>query len=157
MACWILPVVARFPMVTRIVERSADWEVAESGRKILRGFQSRQFRFEIKAQLRALLFREPIGHLRKDSAVERDRRWFPRQFLRCAGLGKNLFEPTPHLVGIGAIGGLGLDAEQVGLFGVMAKFGSVRSYSGADNVGVAEENRQEWRSMCSPSDSLWTV
>jgi hypothetical protein len=36
MAWWILPVVARFPNVTRIAERSADWEVAKSGRKFRR-------------------------------------------------------------------------------------------------------------------------
>jgi hypothetical protein len=34
MAWWILPVVARFPMVTRIAERSADWAVAKSGNDI---------------------------------------------------------------------------------------------------------------------------
>jgi hypothetical protein len=158
MACWTLPVVARFPNVTRIAERSADWAGAKSGRKNLGDLKPCQFRFEFKTQLRAFLFRQPIGHLRKDGAIERDRRRLPRQFLRRAGFGKNFFEPTPHLVEVGTVGWRGLDVEQNGLFGVAAKVGSARSHSAANHVGVVGENLREWRTMCSlPSGGLWTM
>jgi hypothetical protein len=121
MACWTLPVVARFPMVTRMCKGSASRAGAKSGRKNLGGLKPRQFRFEFEAQLRALLFRQPIGHLREDVAIKRDRRRFPRQFLRRAGLGKNFFQPPPHLIGIRPIGRSGLGAEQIILFVVAEK------------------------------------
>jgi hypothetical protein len=36
----------------------------------LRRFEPRQFRCEFEPQLRPLLFRQPVGHLREDGAVE---------------------------------------------------------------------------------------
>ncbi len=95
--------------------------VGPQSRRISRGFQPRQFRLEFEAQLRALLFRQPIGHLRKDGAIERRALRVPRHLLRRPCLGQNLVQVGADLVGIGTIDGRRLILEQIILFVVAEK------------------------------------
>ena len=103
MACWTLPVAARFPILTRIAKRSADWEVAKSGGKTLGGLKPRQFPLEIETQLRALILGQTAGHLREDGTIERGAFSVPRNHICRPRLGENLVQLLANLVGIGVI------------------------------------------------------
>ena len=76
------------------------------------GLQPRQFRFEFEAQLRTFVLGQPVRHLRKDGAIERQAIRLPRHLLREACLQRNLVQVCANLVGIGAVDGRGLIAER---------------------------------------------
>jgi hypothetical protein len=72
-------------------------------------------RLELEAQLRALLFRQKIRHLREDGAVERNGGRLPRHCVGRAHLTENLVQPRAHLFGIGPVGRHVRRSEQIGL------------------------------------------
>src|SRR5262252_4087728 len=64
-------------------------------------FESRQFCREIEAQLSGFLLGEPVGHLRKNRAVEQCTLGIPRHRLRRPCFGQYFVELLPNLVRIG--------------------------------------------------------
>lgn len=96
----------------------------------LRGLEPRQLRLEVEAQLRSLLLRQPIRHLRKDGAIEQNAPRLPWHLLRGARFGKNLVKISAHLIGIGAINRRRLILEEIILFVIAKKVGLSRGSHG---------------------------
>lgn len=61
------------------------------------------FRVKFETQLRSLLFREPIGHLREDRAVKQNASWLPRHLLRGSCFSQNLVQLGTDLIWVSAI------------------------------------------------------
>jgi hypothetical protein len=78
--------------------------------------QPRHLCFELEAQLNAFLLGEPVGHLRKNGAVEQNALGVPGHRLRRPRLSENLVEFLPHFVRVGPEYGRGRTiVEQVSL------------------------------------------
>jgi hypothetical protein len=95
------------------------------------GFQALDLRFKLKAQLGALVIRQPIRHLWKYGPIKKNRPRLPRKRLCGARFGEYFVQFSTDRVGVRPIfGGGPVFTEQVGLFVSLKKVGlSGRSHA----------------------------